>query len=116
MRTSHERDHRVFFDSGYRQEHNMAMNARATDVAETTAGQHDEQQLIPHDVVSRAIDGATPARAWREHLGFTQAEMAERLGVTEAAYARLENVVALSARSRERIATALGTTPGQLNF
>ena len=34
----------------------------------------------------------------------------------EAAYARLENVVALSERSRESIATALGTTPEQLNF
>ncbi|GAB2893142.1 hypothetical protein GCM10027093_30690 [Paraburkholderia jirisanensis] len=92
------------------------MNARATDFAQITAEHRAGRQLIPHDVVSRVVDGATPARAWREHLGFTQAEMARRLGVTEAAYAQLENVVALSERSRKSIAAALGTTPGQLNF
>ncbi len=36
-----------------------------------------QRDLIPHDVISRTIDGASPVRAWREHLGLTQAHMAE---------------------------------------
>ncbi|WP_345891324.1 helix-turn-helix transcriptional regulator [Pseudomonas protegens] len=43
--------------------------------------QYKEADLIPHDVVSRMVDGATPIRAWREHLHLTQDEVARRLGV-----------------------------------
>jgi hypothetical protein len=32
----------------------------------------DDSGTVPHDVVSRTVDGATPARAWREHLSLTQ--------------------------------------------
>ena len=31
--------------------------------------QQKDPNLIPHAVVSRLVDGATPIRAWREHLG-----------------------------------------------
>uniref|UniRef100_UPI0037C56D48 transcriptional regulator n=1 Tax=Pusillimonas sp. TaxID=3040095 RepID=UPI0037C56D48 len=41
-----------------------------------------KDDLIPHDVISRVVDGSTPARAWREHLQLTQADMAARLGIT----------------------------------
>ena len=30
--------------------------------------QQGSDELIPHAVVSRIVDGATPIRAWREHL------------------------------------------------
>lgn len=33
-----------------------------------------EADLIPHEVVSRIVDGATPIRAWREYLNLTQEE------------------------------------------
>lgn len=35
-----------------------------------------EEGLIPHEVVSATVDGASPMKAWREHLRLTQAEVA----------------------------------------
>lgn len=75
-----------------------------------------QQDLIPHDVVSRSVDGATPVRAWREHLQLTQAEMAQRLGITQPAYAQQENSKRLRKATRERIAVALGISADQLGF
>src|SRR5258708_2925477 len=72
--------------------------------------------LIPHDVISRTVDGATPVRAWREHLDLTQAEVAERLGISQSAYAPQETSERLRKSSRERIAAALGIAPDQLDF
>ncbi|MCZ4331108.1 helix-turn-helix domain-containing protein [Castellaniella denitrificans] len=72
--------------------------------------------LIPHDVISRTVDGATPVRAWREHLGLTQAEMAKRLGVSQSAYAQQENSERLRKASIEKIAEALGISPAQLDI
>lgn len=74
------------------------------------------KDLIPHDVISRTVDGATPVRAWREHLGFTQAEVAERLGISQSAYAQQESSERLRKSTREKIAAALGIRPEQLNF
>lgn len=72
--------------------------------------------LIPHDVISRAVDGATPAKAWREHLGLTQVEIAQRLGVSQSAYAQQENSTRLRKASVQKIAAALGITQQQLDF
>ena len=72
--------------------------------------------LIPHDVVSRTVDGATPVRAWREHLGLTQAELANRLGISQPAYAQQENSKRLRKSSRQKIANALGIVDEQLDF
>jgi len=72
--------------------------------------------LIPHEVVSLTVDGATPLRAWREFLGFTQAQVAERLGVATSVYAIQEQRARLSKSSREKIAPALGITAAQLDF
>jgi predicted transcriptional regulator len=75
-----------------------------------------ERELIPHDVVSRTVDGATPLRAWREHLGFTQAEVAQRLSISQSAYAQQESSNRLRKSSRDKIAVALGITTEQLDF
>ncbi|HEY4351934.1 MAG TPA: helix-turn-helix transcriptional regulator [Paraburkholderia sp.] len=75
-----------------------------------------ERGLIPHDVVSRTVDGATPARAWREHLGLTQAEVAQRLGISQSAYAQQESSDRLRQSTRDKIAAALEITSEQLDF
>ncbi|CAB3773009.1 helix-turn-helix domain-containing protein [Paraburkholderia humisilvae] len=75
-----------------------------------------EGGLIPHDVVSRTVDGATPLRAWREHLGLTQAEVAQRLGISQSAYAQQESSERLRKSSRDKIAAALEITTDQLDF
>lgn len=80
------------------------------------AKRNTDPDLIPHDVVSRTVDGASLVRAWREHLGLTQAEIAERLGVSQSAYAQQESSDRLRKSSREKIAAALGIASEQLNF
>ncbi len=75
-----------------------------------------ERDLIPHDVISRVVDGATPVRAWREHLGLTQADVANRLGIAQPSYAKQEASNALRKASRNKIAAALGINSAQLDF
>jgi len=69
---------------------------------------------IPHAVVGRMIDGTSSVRAWREHLGLTQADVAVRMGISQAAYSQLEASPKLRPSSRHRLATALGLAKEQL--
>jgi predicted transcriptional regulator len=84
--------------------------------ADYVAARNAEKHLIPHDVISRSVDGATPVRAWREHLNLTQAEVAGRLGISQSAFAQQENSTSLRKVTREKIAAALGIDPAQLDF
>lgn len=75
------------------------------------------EATVPHKVVSAVVEGATPARAWREHLELSQRTVAERMGITQPAYAQMESSDAkLRKATRERIAAALGILPEQLDF
>nr|WP_220669705.1 helix-turn-helix transcriptional regulator [Paraburkholderia fungorum] len=85
---------------------------RTDDVAEPSA----ERGPIPHEVVSAIANGATPSRAWREHLGLKQIEVAARLGISQPAYAQHERKERLRESSREKIAAALGITADQLDL
>lgn len=73
-------------------------------------------ELIPHSVVSRIVDGATPIRAWREHLNLTQEEVARRLGISQPAFAQQEAVNKPRRATREKIATAFGIRADQLEL
>ena len=73
---------------------------------------------VPNEVVERVIMGKlTPIRAWREHFGLTQVEVAARMEVSQAAFAQME---APEARPRQstlrRVAQALGIQVEQLKF
>ena len=73
--------------------------------------------LVPHAVVKLAFDGGmAPAKAWRTHLLLTQAEVAERMGATQGAYAQLESSAKLRKSSREKVAAALDISAKQLDF
>lgn len=74
------------------------------------------ESMIPHEVVCATVDGATPVRAWREHLRLTQAEVAERLGIAQSSYAKQEASDSLRRSSIEKIAAALGITFEQLDI
>ena len=51
----------------------------------------DRELTIPHEVVRKTvIDEKSRVRAWREYKGLKQSEMAERLGITQAAYSQME--------------------------
>jgi predicted transcriptional regulator len=73
-------------------------------------GKKDED-YIPHEVVGKIVAGATPSRAWREHLRLTQSEMAARLNISQPAYAQLEASEKLRPASRRKLAEALGIDP-----
>ncbi len=74
------------------------------------------ETYVPHEVVSMMVDNEwSIARAWREHLGVTQQEMAQRLGVSQSAYSQQESRGSLRKASREKIAAALGISPDQLD-
>ncbi len=74
-------------------------------------------EVIPNEVAQLVFnEEMTGARAWRTHLGLTQQVVADRLGITQGAYAQLEASGRQRRSSRERIANALGIRPGQLNF
>lgn len=71
---------------------------------------------IPHTVVSAVVDGAVPMVAWREHLRLTQAEVAARMGVSQAAYAQMEAVKRPRKTTLAKISVALGLDIEQLDF
>ncbi len=69
---------------------------------------HPVEDLVPNEVVGYMVkDGMTAIAAWRRHLGLTQAEVAERLGITQPAYAQQEAAERPRRTTRERIAKAL---------
>lgn len=69
---------------------------------------------LPHEVVSLMVDGASAARAWREHLGLTQAEVAARMGISQAALARMEAARRPRKVTRAKLAAAMGLNVDQL--
>jgi DNA-binding XRE family transcriptional regulator len=72
---------------------------------------------IPASVVDLAMDNEwSAARAWREHKELTQTELAQRMGITQGAYAQLEGKKTIRKSSREKIARALGIHESQLDF
>ncbi len=79
--------------------------------------EYDDDLTIPHAVVSANVDGDSMIKAWREHLGLTQAEMAERMNTTQPNFAKLERPDANPRKSTlKKIAEALGIEPGQLDI
>lgn len=72
---------------------------------------------VPNAVVAKVINqNMTPIRAWREHLGLTQAIVAQRLGISQSAYAQQEAKDTVRKSTREKIARALQIDPEQLAF
>lgn len=76
-----------------------------------------EKGLVPNDVVNLVFDrNWSPMRAWREYLELTQAEVAKRVNISQAAYAQMESTEKPRFATIKKIAAALGLTPEQLDF
>ncbi|MDO4223727.1 MAG: helix-turn-helix transcriptional regulator [Acinetobacter sp.] len=72
---------------------------------------------IPADVAKLAIlNDFSALRAWREHLGLTQCEVAQRLGISQSAYSQYENAKSLRKKTRLKVADVLGLRAEQLDF
>lgn len=81
------------------------------------ASRDRDNSLVPNEVVNLIFDNDwTPMRAWREHLGLTQAEVARRAGISQAAYAQMENAAKPRLATIKKIALALGLAIDQLDF
>ncbi|HNE26364.1 MAG TPA: helix-turn-helix transcriptional regulator [Pseudomonadales bacterium] len=70
---------------------------------------------VPHEVMRYVLrEDFSLARAWREYLGYTQVDVAARMGITQSALAQME----ISKRPRkatlEKLAAALGVSMAQL--
>lgn len=77
----------------------------------------NSNEHIPHEVIEATVlNGATPIKAWREHLRLTQSDIAQRLGISQPAYAKQENSSKLRAATVAKIARALGLHLAQLDF
>jgi len=81
-------------------------------------GRPDEEVTIPLEVIEMQYLGGevlSLIRAWREHLGLTQSEVAQRMGISQPAFAQME---ASGVRPRpatlKKIAAALGIEWEQL--
>lgn len=77
---------------------------------EVFEGRPDEEVFLPQEVVELVhLRDMGLIRAWREHLGLSQREVAGRMGVSQPAYAKME---AKGANPRvatlKKIAAALG--------
>ncbi|MBI4827488.1 MAG: helix-turn-helix transcriptional regulator [Nitrospinae bacterium] len=75
-----------------------------------------DKARIPHAVARRTIiDGVGLVRAWREHKGLTQKNLADRAGITQAALSQMEKPGAKPHRATIRkLANALGVGEEQL--
>lgn len=75
-----------------------------------------DNATIPNEVVGAVIkQDITPIKAWREYLHLSTAELATRLGVSEAEYIDIERQAKPSRTWLKKVATALGITIAQLN-
>ena len=78
----------------------------------------DDEATIPHKVVELSVLGKkSPVRAWREYKGLLQKEVADALGISQAAYSQMEKPDAnLRPETIEKIAQFFEIDPEQLNF
>lgn len=77
----------------------------------------DESDVwFPQEVVeANVVRGDSLLKAWREHLGLTQTEVAKRAGMSQPAYAKLEKPGAHPRTATLRkLASALGISLKQL--
>ncbi|WGS54925.1 helix-turn-helix transcriptional regulator (plasmid) [Paraburkholderia sp. D15] len=75
-----------------------------------------ESPSIPQNIRNAVAGGITPAKAWRQHLGLKQAEVAARIGISRPGYAFLERKKRLSERTRASVAAAFGIAAEQLDL
>ena len=72
---------------------------------------------VPNEVVNLAYErGMSPMAAWREHFGLTQAEVAARVGISQAAYAQMERVRQPRKATVAKVASAMGLEVEQLQW
>ena len=74
-----------------------------------------QSETIPNEVVGRRImDEVNMLQAWREYKMMTQADMAERMGITQAGYAQIAAARRPRKATLQKAAEALDISVEQL--
>lgn len=87
------------------------------DYLELTNSKERDPFAIPQEVMElKVIENLTSIAAWRKYRGYTQQQMAEKLGVTQSAYSQLESRQFFKARkeTQEKILSILETHKEQM--
>ena len=76
-----------------------------------------KEATVPSEVVNMVFDQHwTPIKAWREYLKYSQADIASKLHISQAAYSKQESSTTLRTTTKQKIADALGIALAQLDF
>jgi|GEM_PF-2931325 len=78
----------------------------------------DLEIIIPHEVVGKQVlQQISLMRAWREHLGMTQKEVAEKAGISKATFVKIEQKKGSPRQSTlEKISAAMGINIEQMTL
>jgi len=89
---------------------------RYTELVERAGG--TETLTLPHAVAARHLtEDVSLVKAWREHLGLTQADLAKALGVSQAQIAQWERPEARPRHTTlKRLAAVMGLHVAQLTL
>lgn len=75
----------------------------------------DEKTLLPDEVVGITVkQDCNLLKAWRLHLGFTQKELAEKAGITQAALSQMEKSENPHSATINKLAAAMGIETARL--
>ena len=75
-----------------------------------------ERRMIPFEVTSAILDGASPIRAWRDHRGLSLQALADTAAVDVSRLTELESGARRGTRAElRRLARALGTEVDDLS-
>ena len=76
----------------------------------------DQEATIPNAVVKMYVLEEIPLiAAWRAYLSLTQAEVARRMNISQAAYSQIEHAKKPRVVTRKKVAKALGIDYHQLS-
>lgn len=64
----------------------------------------------PMEVVKAVLQGENPLKAWRKYLSLTQEDVAQKMGVSRAAYTQMEQSGRPHGKTLERAAEVFGTS------
>ncbi len=67
----------------------MLQDIRDYDAAKSSLKQ-DKEELIPAEITYAILDGENPIKVWREYRGFTQQQVAERVGISTSYLSQIE--------------------------
>ena len=77
----------------------------------------NEKETIPHEVIKKIhLEDMSSIQAWREYLNLTQTEIAEKMGISQAAYSQMETSKKNRKATLEKIAQAMNIDYLQLRI